>query len=118
MKTLWRFLHADSLRCPEKKETADYADFTDKNRAPTSVIPTEVEESLVFPKNTNQRCLDSARHDTMACPRITSSQTPPLLPKLHPEGSVRIRARDPDTFWPASRPDKIPGTVKTEFSPR
>jgi hypothetical protein len=50
MKTLWRFLHADSLRCPEKKETADYADFTDKNRAPTSVIPTGVEESLVLKK--------------------------------------------------------------------
>jgi hypothetical protein len=118
MKTLWRFLHADSLRRVDAKRNHGLHGFTDKNRAPISVIPTEVEESLVFPKDTNQKCLDSARHDTMAYPRITSSQTPPLPPTLHPEGSVRIRARDPDTFWPASRPDKIPGTVKTEFSPR
>src|SRR6266498_1162562 len=40
MKFLRRFLHADSLRRADKKETADYADFTDKNRArPLSFRP-------------------------------------------------------------------------------
>src|SRR4030095_1223898 len=55
-----------------------------------------------------------AQDDKMRSAAITSSQTPPPRPTLHPAGPVRTRARDPDTFWPRDRPDKIPGTAKIE----
>jgi len=44
MKTLRRFLHADSLRRPDGKGNTDYADFPDKNQTPR-VIPSALEES-------------------------------------------------------------------------
>src|SRR4029077_15740524 len=47
-----------------------------------------------------------------------SSRTPPRPPRLRPVALVHTRACAPDTFWPADRPDKIPGTVKTGSSPQ
>ena len=101
MKCLRRFLHAVSLRRPDGKG---------------NLIPTEVEESRCTILGFAAGSLDYARNDDRSTP-VTSSQTLPPHPMLRLAGPVRIGVRDPDTSWPGDRPDKIPGSERTESWP-
>lgn len=116
MKTLRRFLHADCLRRADGKENYGLRRFHEQGGA-SSVIVSEAAEWSCIALRFHQRIFRLRLPEEPLQATVTSSQKPPPRPTPHRVASVRILARDPNTFSPGDRPEKIQGNEKTEFWP-
>src|SRR5689334_14109446 len=109
MKTLRRFLHADSLRRAGRKENYGLRGLHERRERVlchfelisriASDCPTVSQRDFSTPHHLRGQLQSS----------VISFQKPPPPPMPHPVASVRILAHDPNTFWQGYRPDKIQG---------